>query len=406
MNNAAPADNSKDTFDTATSSSHKQNQPLDAQQIGNYRLLKEIGRGGMAIVYEAFQISLNRSVAIKIITSDLSEEPEYLERFKREAQAAANLSHANIVSVHEFGQWDNKYYYVMDLIHGKTIDALILEKKHELLKSAQRFTSDETLDIIEQAAQALSYAHKSGVIHRDIKPSNILIDQNTKRVLIADFGLARSTRWEKITPRASLFGTPAYMSPEQAEGKPVDHRTDIYSLGALFFEMLTGNSPYPGNNALDVINKVKTLPITPPRKINPNIPLPVQSIILRAMSKDIRYRYPEMESFLVDIKNYRSGQKISTYKEIAVKQISKKKKFYSTIIYILLSLAAIAGISIWWLYLRERTSAMDIKQQLELARNYELAGMKGKAVEIYTEIIEQYQGTEYSQMARVKIDKM
>ncbi len=376
------------------------------KQIGDYTFSRKIGQGGMAIVYEARQKSLDRNVAIKIITGDFSEEPEYLERFRREARAAANLNHPHIVAIHESGQWGNNYYYVMDYVQGKTIDELIENKKHELLRSARSFSIEETLQMIEQAAQALAYAHKSGVIHRDIKPSNLLIDDKTSRVLITDFGLARSKRWEKITPRASLFGTPAYMSPEQAQGKEVDLRTDIYSLGAVLYEMLTGECPYPGENALQVIEKVKTEPLASPTKLNPTVPAAVESMIFKAMSKDIQLRYQSMDELLVDIQKFRSGLRISTFIEIAKHRVGKKKKITLAVLYTLIGILSILAVSFWWFYLNEVLEERSTKRQLELAHNYEVGGLIDEARQIYIKIIHNEYGTEYSQIARKRLEQL
>lgn len=383
---------------------------LIGKQFADYKIIKEIGRGGMAIVYEAHQISLNRPVAIKVIPQALIEEPAYLERFKREASSAANLSHQNIVSIHGFGKFDDTYYYVMELVRGKTLDKLIEEKKQSLLRRAQRFNTDEALDIIEQAASALLYAHSQDIIHRDIKPSNIFVDSITGRVLVTDFGLAKSTHWEKITPRASLFGTPAYMSPEQTQGKELDHRTDIYSLGAALYEMLTGTEPYKGENALEVIDKVKTESIVPPRKINPDIPASVESIILKAMSKDIWMRYQNMDELLKDIQRFRSGSKITTFIQIAESKVARRELSMKNILLFILTtfigIAIIFGIFSFWQYEKLRQKTKAIIQQLELAQNYELLGMKEMARHEYIKIIEKYPDSKYSGIAKNKLEEL
>lgn len=387
-----------------------ESQPeLIGKQIGDYKITREIGHGGMAIVYEAYQQSLDRNIAIKIIPRALVEEPEYLERFKREASAAAKLNHPNIVSIHGFGQFDNICYYVMDLAKGKTLDALIEEKKRELLKSAQRFNIDDALKIITQIASALGYAHKQGVIHRDIKPANLMIDEESGRVLITDFGLARSKRWEKITPRASLFGTPAYMSPEQASGREVDQRTDIYSLGAVLYEMLTGGMPYPGSNALEVIDKVKTEPIVSPCSINPNIPHGVESIILKAMSKDIRLRYQNMDELIYDIRRYQQGEKITTFTRIAQKKIEReeRKKHWFALIPLLISAGLIItfGFYIFQNYHKKRKEDKYLNSKFQLAENYTHLGMLAEARKVYEEIIKQYPDSNYASKARDRLFK-
>lgn len=385
-----------------------ESQPdLIGKQIGDYKIIREIGHGGMAIVYEAYQQSLDRNVAIKIIPRALVEEPEYLERFKREATAAARLNHPNIVSIHGFGQFSNTYYYVMDKAKGKTLDNLIEEKKRELLKSAQHFNIDDALKIITQTASALSYAHKQGVIHRDIKPGNLMIDEESGRALITDFGLARSAKWEKITPRATLFGTPAYMSPEQSSGKELDKRTDIYSLGAVLYEMLTGRMPYPGSNALEVIDKVKTEPIVPPRSINPNITHGIESIILKTMSKDIRLRYQDMDELIYDIRRYQEGGRITTFTRIAERKVENKrrKRHYIALIplFILIALIIAFGIHIFQSYYKKQKLNKYLDSKFQLADNYEHLGMYDEARKLYEEIIAKYPDTDYAAKAKDRL---
>lgn len=382
---------------------------LKGQIVGDYKITKEIGRGGMAVVYEAYQISLDRNVALKVIPRSLVEEPEYLERFKREAASAAKLSHPNIVSIHGFGQIDKTYYYIMDLAKGKTLDKIIEGKKHELLKSAKQFTVEDALKIIEQAGSALSYAHKEGLIHRDIKPGNIMIDSESGRVLITDFGLAKSKKWERITPKASLFGTPAYMSPEQASGKELDHRTDIYSLGAVLYEMLSGSMPFTGNNALEVIDKVKADPIIPPTKFNNSIPHGIESIILKAMSKDTRLRYQSMDEFISDIQRFRKGDKITTYIRIAQKKVEHEKAVKRNIrllpLYIFIAISIIFGIVLWLNYTRKIKVGKYLNSKFQLADNYEQLGMKDEAVKVYREIIDDFPSSKYAAQAKDRLNK-
>lgn len=345
---------SDETFIDGTKVTFTPSKDLIGKQFGDYKIIKEIGHGGMAAVYESYQISLDRKVAIKIIPKTLTEEPQYLERFKREAKGAANLNHQNIVSIHGFGKFDDTHYYVMDLVRGKTLYDLIEEKKKDPLARARKFNIKEALEIIEQAANALSYAHSQSIIHRDIKPSNLFIDDKTQRVLITDFGLAKSQKWEKITPRASLFGTPAYMSPEQAQGKSLDNRTDIYSLGAVLYEMLTGIEPYIGDNALEVIEKVKSEPITPPSKHNLNIPPEVEAIILKAISKDIWLRYQSMDEFLKDIELFLKGEKITTFTQIAKQQLEEKtpidKRKIWFVLTLIVGISIVIGVGLFWYF--------------------------------------------------------
>ena len=380
------------------------------KQLGDYKIIREIGHGGMAVVFEAHQLSLDRKVALKIIPQSLIEEPEYLERFKREASAAARLSHPNIVSIHGFGQSGNVYYYIMALASGQSLDEIMQDKKKSLLKSARIYNTSKALEIIKQAASALSYAHNQGVVHRDIKPSNIMIEPDIGRVLITDFGLAKSTHWEKITSQASLFGSPSYMSPRQASGKELDHRTDIYSLGTVLYEMLTGAPPYHGDNALEVIDKVKQEPLPLPASINPAIPPAVSSIIIKAMSKDIWLRYQKMEELISDIDKYQHGEKVSSFIRIAQKKTDRSKplvlKTLLIIAYLLVSGGLLLGAIKLISFSRSKRHDKYIRQQLELAHNYLNSGMAKSALEVYQQIVKKYPHNTLTSQAREHISKL
>ena len=383
---------------------------LIGRQLGDYKITRKIGQGGMAVVFEAYQISLDRKVALKIIPQSLIEEPEYLARFKREASAAARLNHPNIVSIHGFDQSADIYYYIMALASGKSLDEIIQDKKKSSLKSARIYSVNEALEIIKQTASALAYAHRQGVIHRDIKPSNIMIEPGINRALITDFGLAKSIHWEKITSQASLFGSPSYMSPEQASGKELDHRTDIYSLGTVLYEMLTGAPPYSGNNALEVIDKVKQETIPPPQNINPLIPAAVSSIIIKAMSKDIWLRYQKMEDFISDIDKHQHGEKVSTFIKIAQGKTQSSKPTWSKTLliaaYLIILTTLLLGSVKLISFSRSQRQERYISQQLELAHNYLNSGLTEKALETYRDIIDKYPRSELAARARRYISEI
>ena len=213
------------------------------RRIGPYEIRETIGQGGMAAVYKAHQPSLDRVVALKVISAHLASETEFMERFRQEALASARLTHPNIVIVHDFGEDGGVPYLVMEYVEGTTLS--------ELLDDA--LSPERAQNLVDQIAAGLDYAHSRGVVHRDIKPQNVLVTPEG-RVVLADFGLARIMESAKrLTMTGGIVGTPEYMSPEQAAGRPTDQRTDIYALGVILFEMIVGSRPYTAETPLGVL---------------------------------------------------------------------------------------------------------------------------------------------------------
>ncbi len=249
--------------------------------LGPYRILEKLGRGGMATVYKAYQPSLDRYVAVKVLPAHLTDEPGYAERFKREARAVAKLEHPNILPVYDYGQEGDLTYIVMRYMEGGTLKALL----------GRPLDLSLAVDLIGQIAGALDHAHEHGVVHRDVKPSNVLLDQ-ANRALLTDFGVARIVEaTQQITATGVGVGTPAYMSPEQGQGKRVDRRSDVYSLGVVLYEMLTGRVPYEADTPLGVVWKHANEPLPLPRSINAAIPEAVERVVLKAMAKAPEDRY-------------------------------------------------------------------------------------------------------------------
>lgn len=266
---------------------------LNGKQIGQYQIVEQIGQGGMATVYKAFQPSINRYVAIKILPSQYAQDPNFVKRFEHEAKAIAALEHPHILPVYDFGTQDGLTYMVMRYIPEGTLSNLM----------GQPISNERVVRLIGAMARALDYAHKQGVVHRDIKPSNILIDKNGE-ALLTDFGIAKmmeTTGATQLTGAGSVLGTPAYMSPEQAKGQTVDGRSDIYSLGVVLYELLTGQQPFRADTPLAVVLKHVSEPLAPPRTVKADIPEPLERIVLKAMAKDPAQRYQsagEMEQAL------------------------------------------------------------------------------------------------------------
>ena len=256
---------------------------LIGKSIGNYQIIDELGRGGMAIVYRAYQPSLNRYVAIKVLPPQLSFDQQFVERFQREAQAAAGLRHPNIVVIHDVGNQDGIYYIVMEYLEGRTLKQLIEQEGSLDAERAAR--------IVEQIAAALDYAHQEGFVHRDVKPSNIFVGQGD-HLTLTDFGIVKAaSETEQLTRTGMLMGTPEYMSPEQAEGGRADRRSDLYALGVVLYQILVGRVPFRGTTPHATLHAVIYEPPPPPRYLNPSIPPAVEAVILKAIAKQPEQRY-------------------------------------------------------------------------------------------------------------------
>lgn len=254
---------------------------LIGQTLGGYRILSQIGKGGMATVYKAYQPSLERHVAIKVLPPYYAQQDEtFLKRFRQEARAIARLRHPNILVALEYGEEAETTFIVMEYVEAGTLTDRL----------RQPMPLREAEAILRQVASALEYAHEQGVIHRDVKPSNILLPK-PEWPLLTDFGLAKIVGGAQMTQTGSISGTPAYMSPEQGRGEPLDHRTDIYSLGIVLYEMATGAVPFTAETPMAVIVKHMIEPLPLPTKLNPDLPESVELVILKALAKDPKDRY-------------------------------------------------------------------------------------------------------------------
>ncbi len=265
------------------------------QMLGAYRIIGQIGKGGMATVYKAYQASVDRYVAVKVLPSQLAESQEFATRFHQEARIIAKLEHPHILPVFDYGESDGVAYFVM-----RYLDAGTLKDKME---AGRPLPFDEIDRIFTQLADALSYAHGHGIVHRDLKPANALIDSQGN-VFLTDFGIAKllESASPRLTQTDAIMGTPAYISPEQAQGKPVDQRSDIYSLGIILYEMVTGGVPFVADTPLAVLFKHISDPLPLPSLVKPDIPAPIEQVILKALAKEPQDRFATAAEFVASWK--------------------------------------------------------------------------------------------------------
>ena len=258
-------------------------EDLSGQSFGVYRIVAPLGTGGMASVYQAYQPAVDRHVALKVLPRHLAKDPEYLARFEQEAKLLAKLQHPHILPVHDFGESDGFTYIVMPFIKTGGLDGSL---------TGQPLALDQLRRVITQVGDALDCAHAQGLVHRDVKPSNILIDERGN-CLLADFGIAKILEGaDTLTATGFLIGTPKYMSPEQGMGKPIDGRSDIYSLGVVLYEMATGEVPFQAETPMAVVVKHIHDPLPVPTTVNPDLPESIQRMIFRAMHKEPDQRFP------------------------------------------------------------------------------------------------------------------
>ncbi len=262
------------------------------ETIGNYKIIGRLGKGGMGDIYKAVQKSLNRTVAVKVLSPQMGRSEEFTKRFDIEAKAISLLQHQNIVSIFEFGEESGLKYFAMQYVDGEDLGKKLLHKKPLAIS--------DVIDYSKQICRALRYAHNKDVIHRDIKPQNVLIDKNNI-CRLTDFGIAKIYAETNITMTGVAVGTPEYMSPEQAEGDVLDAQTDIYSLGIVMYEMLTRRPPFTGTNPVAIAYKqVHELPI-PPSAIRKDTPKRLELIVLKSLKKNRMERYKSVETLLDDL---------------------------------------------------------------------------------------------------------
>jgi beta-lactam-binding protein with PASTA domain/predicted Ser/Thr protein kinase len=257
-----------------------------------------LGQGGMAKVFKGTDRVLGRTVAVKVLSPQFADDNSFVARFRREAQSAAALNHPNIVGVFDTGSHEDIHFIVMEYVEGKTL--------RDVLRTEGPLLPERAIEIADSVALALGPAHQAGMVHRDIKPGNIMITPEGQ-VKVMDFGIARTTTGDTLTQTAAVLGTASYLSPEQAQGEPVDPRSDIYALGCVMYEMLTGRPPFSGDSPVAIAYKhVRDAPV-PPSRLNPDIPQPLETVVMKALAKNPANRYQSAEELREDLERLQQG---------------------------------------------------------------------------------------------------
>ncbi len=263
-------------------------------QVGPFKILERIGRGGMGIVYRAEDEKLKRVVALKVLPQDFDEDGHRRRRFLREARLAASIAHPNVATIHEVGEADDRIYIAMELVRGKT------------LRARGKVTIEEAVRIVKEIARGVAKAHAAGIAHRDLKPDNVMIS-NEGEVKVLDFGLAKPTEEKKVaddpeqatvTQEGRIVGTPGYMSPEQATGRGIDVRTDVFSLGVILYELLTGTRPFKGETSMDQLIATSRDEYTPPSDLNPKVSAAIEKVVDRCLKKEPQERFTDAAELL------------------------------------------------------------------------------------------------------------
>ncbi len=361
---------------------------LAGRRLGAYQLVKRIGSGGMGEVYRAVQIALGRPVAIKILSPELTEDSSFVERFMTEARAAGKLNHPNVVQVHEVGEADGIYYYSMEYLAGGSVQ--------DQIRGGRKLTAEKAVKIVLGAAKALEYAEKQGVIHCDIKPDNLMLTEDGE-VRLADLGIARTvaSRGAKVKQEGGVLGSPHYMAPEQARGEAIDRRVDIYSLGATFYRLLAGRTPFTGKNAREIMEK--QVYEEPPglRSLDPNIPLEAARIAGKMMKKRPDKRYQSAREAVIDLtklleslapKPSGSGELAAVGSVSARRRRARKSAGVGAVLLILVAILAVAALLLYS-RMSGRDGAPDPQTLLERAEDAERRGDLKSAHELYKSVI-------------------
>lgn len=285
------------------------------ERIGNCRIIEEVGSGGMAIVYKAIQDHLGRTVAVKALKSTIAQDSQFAQRFEREARFMAGFQQENIINVHDLIKHDDTMYMVMEYVEGVDL--------YDLVDGEKSLPAEVAAIIALQTARALNHAHFRGVIHRDIKPANIMISIQGD-IKLMDFGIAHADSLSDLTETGTGLGTPSYMSPEQILGEKLDARSDIWSLGVVFYQMLTGKKPFQEDAKRSVLQKIRLERYLPSRKINPEVPRILERILARCMTKVPADRYPSMQALIHDLEDFLASRVMLNYNAFIVSFLQRR----------------------------------------------------------------------------------
>src|SRR4051794_2719606 len=277
------------------------NSLIDTLFDGRYKIVRKLGSGGMADVYLAEDQELGRRIAIKILNDRHANDEQFIERFRREAKNAAALNHPNIVSIYDRGEAEDTYYIAMEYLDGRTLKELVVGRGPAPVNVAVEYA--------RQILSALRFAHRHGIVHRDIKPHNVLVDREG-RVKVTDFGIARAGT-SQMTEAGSIVGTAQYLSPEQARGTEVDQRSDLYSLGVVLYELLTGQTPFDGDTPVEIAMKHLSATPRPPSQIRRDVPRDLDMVVMRALAKDPDARYQSADEMEADLERALRGAPVA-----------------------------------------------------------------------------------------------
>jgi len=352
---------------------------------GRYRIIGRLGSGGMADVYEAEDTQLGRRVALKLLYRRFAEDAEFVERFRREASSAAGLSHPNIVQVFDRGQWDGTYYIAMELLEGRNLKEVV--RDHGALDPAL------AADIVLQILKAARFAHRRGVVHRDIKPHNVIVDQEG-RAKVTDFGIARAGSSD-MTETGSIMGTAQYLSPEQAQGHPVDARSDLYSIGVVLYELLCGVPPFDADSPVTIALKQVSEEPLPPRQRNPAVPPPLDAVTLRALRKEPAERFQDADAFIAALETAMSGGHVPPAEELVDELEDEDRRHIppariATAAIVVLALAALA-VGAWALLTPEQKTVPSVvgKGTDNASQILQNAGFEVDVVPIQSDTVEE-----------------